>query len=69
MVRIGFYIVLLLVSLSLIIYSLYQRNFIIDPSHPGFYRFVIQILVLFGIIIAFISVVRAYKEKSNDDYD
>lgn len=69
MVRIGFYIVLILVSFSLLIYSLYQRDFIIDPAHPGFIRLMVQVLVFLGIIVAFISVVKAYKNESDDLHD
>jgi len=66
MLRIVFYIVLLLISFSLLMFSLYQRGFIIDPSHPGFVRLLVQILVFLGIVIAFISVVKNYRENSND---
>jgi len=69
MVRIVFYIVLIIISFSLLMYSLYQRGFIIDPAQPGFIRLMVQVLVFLGIIVAFISVVKAYKEKTNDSHD
>jgi len=65
MVRIVFYIVLLIVSFSLLMYTLYQRDFTIDPSQPGFVRMLVQVLVFSGIVIAFISVVKAYRENTN----
>lgn len=64
MIRIGFYIVLIFISLSLLLYSLYQRDFIIDPAHPGFIRLIVQVLVFIGIVIAFISVLRSHNNKS-----
>ena len=69
MVRIGFYVILILVSFTLLMYSLYQREFIIDPNQPGYIRLIVQFLVFLGIIVAFISVVKAYRDKSNDTYD
>jgi len=69
MVRIGFYIVLILISFTLLMYSLYQRGFVIDPGDPGYMRLIVQFLVFLGIIVAFISVVRAYRENSKDSDD
>jgi len=69
MVRIVFYIVLLVISFSILMYSLYQRSFIIDPAHPGFIRLLVQGLVFVGIVIAFISVIKAYRENIKNKPD
>ncbi|KEO72789.1 hypothetical protein EL17_14230 [Anditalea andensis] len=63
MFRIVFYIVLLLVAFGLLLYSLYQMNFSIDPDHPGFLRLMAQALIFLGIVGAFISVLKSYKKR------